>query len=464
MSITLETVIDPDGTLRYSSEPDAMVRVLLQRRNGTKLCPVELWYQGLMILSTDCDLRNLHHIENLHKHASTLQAAVKWHELLTAVAAALPDKTQPAWEPVVRTLSSYRVERKEYLWYPLLPKGAPASIEGHPKVGKSALTVKICCHLTTGKPFPTLIAGRPEPPFAPRHVVLFTYEDRPEDTIKPRVLINGGNMDLFHIAEGKRHPDTREVIPMSLQDLAMLERILQACSPALMIFDPMQSFFGDVDMNKPSETRPVLDAVSRLCKTFGCTPLYIRHHGKTPRSNAAHASLGTVDINAGMRSVLTVYKDPDVANRRVLAHTLTNGALGPSLQFLLTGVTHHVLIDADDGEDIITVEDVQVDWDGLSEWTSDDLHARLTQHDNNTQEATSALEGACEFLRAMLGQGAVLADDIHKAARKAGVARNTLYRAKSRLDVKARRHDTEGLPSGKWPWVWMLPPTNSEKV
>jgi hypothetical protein len=52
-----------------------------------------------------------------------------------------------------------------------------------------------------------------------------------------------------------------------MQDLALLRQALEAYTPALLVFDPVQSFFGrGIDMNHANDTRPVLDAVAELCK------------------------------------------------------------------------------------------------------------------------------------------------------------------------------------------------------
>lgn len=455
MSVTLTLITEPDGTLRYECGQDIVVRVQLHRRNGTKKCPVELRYQDTTVLSTDGNLRDLREIESLNKHALTLCNGVPWHEILTAIANELPDKATAPWTPVVKTLDEYTVERKTYLWYPSLPEGEPVALEGDPGAGKSAVLIKLICHLTTGKRFPTLFADRPEQDFAPRNVVLFTYEDKPSSTIKPRVLINGGDPSRVKIVEGKRDPETHNVVTMTLQDLPLLEELLKMHRPALMAFDPLQSFFGTgVDMNHAADTRPILDAVRNLCNPYGCTPLYIRHNGKAQRSKAMHAALGSIDITANMRSVLALYKDPDDDSRRILAQTKTNGRWAPSMQLKLVGATYEARHNT---QTVMPLEDVRVDWDGLSDLTAEDLNARECAHGNDSQEAQSALDQAREFLRDILQDGAVLADEIKAQAKKAGVTEHTLRRAKDKEKVKAKRQSQEGAPSAKWPWIWYLP-------
>jgi len=446
----------PKAPLQYECpQQDVVVRVLLQRRNGTKKCPIALLHQGDMILATDSNLRDLRDVEALQKHAGVLRQGPNWHEILTAVAAALPEHAATVWEPISRPLSQYAVERKTYLWYPSLPQGEPVSLEGDPGSGKSATLIKLLCHLTSGQRFPTLFPDRPEQDCPPRTVMLFTYEDDPHSTIRPRVELNGGDPARVEIIEGKKDPETGDVLPMTLQDLGELEALLKTHTPALMAFDPIQSFFGvHVDMNRASDTRPLLDAVRNLCKRYGCTPLYVRHHGKAQRSKAMHTALGSIDITGNMRSVLALYKDPNDDQRRILAQTKTNGRLAPSMQLRLVGATYETYTDP---LTIETIEEVRVDWDGKSDLTAEDLNAREGAHGNDTHEAQSALDQAREFLREVLTDGPLSVEELLAAAKQAGIKRRTLDRAKDKEGVKARRVPTPDTPSNKWPWEWHYP-------
>jgi transcriptional accessory protein Tex/SPT6 len=98
-----------------------------------------------------------------------------------------------------------------------------------------------------------------------------------------------------------------------------------------------------------------------------------------------------------------------------------------------------------------TVEDVRVDWDGMSDLTAADLNAREVAHGNNTEEAQTALDHAREFLREVLTNGPVLVEEIYADAKKAGVSQATLRRAKTKEKIRARREDPSALKS---PWIW----------
>jgi putative DNA primase/helicase len=454
MSIAIVSMKELDGTLRYDCGQDIGVRVGLHQKNGHKTYPVELLHQGTPILSTDCNLRDLRTIENLRTHADALHKHPDWHAILTAVARELPEQAHVPWIPVGQPLSAYTITRREYLWYPWLLKGEPCSIEGDPNVGKTALLIKLLAHLTTGRAFPTLFPARPEADFAPATVVLFTTEDSPDKTLHPRLVLNGGDATRVIFMRGKQDPGTGAILPMTLQDLALFEQLLEQHTPAMLCFDPMQSYLGPgVDMNQAGDTRPLLDAVAALCAAHGTTPLYVRHHGKTVRSKTIHSALGSIDITGHLRSVLTLFADPDEKQRRILAHTKKAGVPAPSMQVRLTGAEFDV--ETDDGTE--TIEECQIDWDGLSDLTSDDLNARESVHGGDTDETNSALEAARDFLREMVKDSPVLVDELSAHAKKAGVSEKTLRRAKDKDHVKARRRPQDGIPGSKWPWEWYDP-------
>ena len=429
MSIAIVSMIEPDGTLRYDCGQDIAIRVGLHRKNGHRTYPVELLHQGTPLLATDCNLRDLRTIENLRTHADALHKHPDWHAILTAVARELPEKARAPWTAVSEALSTYTITRRNYLWYPWLLSGEPCSLEGDPNVGKTSLLMLLIAHLTSGRRFPTLFDDLPEADFAPRTVVLFTNEDSPAKTLHPRLILNGGDPARVQFVQGKRNPDTGHRVPISLQDLEEIEQLLTAHTPALLCFDPLQSYWGPgVDMNSAGDTRPVLDAVASLCAVHGCTPLYIRHNGKTQRAKAIHASLGSIDITASMRSVLTLYKDPDERQLRILAHTKPAGRPAPSMKITLTGEDLDVVTDTG----FETIEELRVTWDGKSDLTSEDLNMRELLHGSDTEEENSALEQAREFLRKILRAGPVLVDEVSAQAKKAGVSPATLRRAKNK--------------------------------
>ena len=350
----------------------------------------------------------------------------------------------------VTSLATVMPERVHWLWKPYLPLGRPVALEGDPGVGKSALIAKITAHLTSGQPFPNVLNGQVPQPFPACNVCLLTAEDDPGDTILPRVALNGGDPARVSLIDGWSTLDGAQG-PVTMQDLDMLLQALDQHTPRLLVFDPVQSFFGrKVDMNSASDTRPVLDAVIGLCKRHDCTPLFVRHIGKARRDKALYAGLGSIDITAAMRSVLFLGEDPDNDQRRILAQSKANNArLGPSLAYKIVSVDHDLLTTTGD---LVTVEAPRLDWDGLSALTATDLASPPLAD----EEETSALDQARAFLRELLADAPLLAEEVRAAAKQAGVAMRTIHRAKPLEKILTRRRRLDNVPSKVWPWEWLL--------
>jgi putative DNA primase/helicase len=447
-----------DGTLLYTWNDTVVIEVMLHASNKSGRYPVITRYKGDQINKATVDLLNLKDRADIEAHCRALDGQVNWLQRFQHVAELLPARveTSTTWELVTTTLSMVKPKRVDFYWKPLIPKGRPVSLDGDPGVGKSALIAKLMAHLTTGKAFPTLLDGTSEHDFTPHHVCLMSAEDDPADTILPRVAVNTGDPSRVHILEGRRN-GKGEVEPITMQDLPMLHTALDRWRPALLIFDPVQSYFGrGVDMNHANDTRPILDAVAGLCKPYHCTPFYVRHIGKALRSKALHAGLGSIDIAANMRSVLYLAKDPENPLRRILAHSKSNNArLGPSMAYLLTTITQAYSMN--DGEEI-TIEAPRVDWDGRSPLTADDLNAPLAQEN---EEEKTALDEARDFLRELLQDAPVFSKDVAKAAKEAGMAWATVRRAKALEGVKVRKQEGHGEAA---PWEWYMPDDPSDQA
>jgi hypothetical protein len=87
----------------------------------------------------------------------------------------------------------------------------------------------------------------------------------------------------------------------------------------------------------------------------------------------------------------------------------------------------------------------RVEWMGATTHDADSLAAG-----NMTPHEKSVLDEAVEFLRDELEDAPVMAKQVFKDARDAGVAEITLRRAKTALRVRSERQGTEG-------WAWRLP-------
>jgi hypothetical protein len=225
----------------------------------------------------------------------------------------------------------------------------------------------------------------------------------------------------------------------------------------MIAFDPFQAYFGkDVDMHRANQTRPVLDALDNLCRTHNCTPLFIRHIGKSARE-AIYAGLGSIDITGVMRSVLFLGQDPENENRRIIAHAKMNGGrIGQSLAYRMVSTNHDILTD----NGTVTVEAPVLKWDGLSSLKANDLSMPPSTDTNNDR---SLVDQAVDFLQELLSPSPILATEVQSESKNAGFTMATIRRAKAKMSVKVRRRQSESEEqasegNSKQPWEWLLEP------
>lgn len=201
-----------------------------------------------------------------------------------------------------------QVEEKEtdWLWYPYIPYGKVTIIQGDPGEGKSTLALNLIAALTKGEQFPT---NRME--FAAKMCVYQNAEDGLEDTVKPRLQKAGANCSMVAVLDEYDEP-------LSMTD-PRLELLLRDTRASLLVLDPMQAYLGDnVDMHRANEIRPVMHALAALAERYGCAIILIGHMNKASTLKSIYRGLGSIDITAAARSVLTVAKDPKHPENRVI--------------------------------------------------------------------------------------------------------------------------------------------------
>jgi hypothetical protein len=211
--------------------------------------------------------------------------------------------------------------------------------------------------------------------------------------------------------------------------------MVEDTQPALVVLDPLQSFMGGkVNMNQQNETRAVLEPLLGLASEFGFALVIICHPPKSRYESAVNVVAGSIDLAAAARSILYIDKDPDCADRRVITHnkhSLTKS--GTTLLYRIVGV----------GSTAET-EVPRVVWEGSSNLTYNDL-AREPSGARQTAKGT-----AIEFLRSALAKGPVASKELFARGEQVGHASSTLYRAKTELNIRARKDGHGG-------WSWELP-------
>ena len=158
----------------------------------------------------------------------------------------------------LRIISGSQIEPKEvdWLWYPYIPYGKITIVQGDPGEGKSTFVLNLAAMLTTGTPLPYSTEE-----YEPMNVIYQTTEDDAEDTVVPRFINAGGDLNrIFFIYERSR--------ALSFADDRIGETIRRT-GAKLIIFDPLASYIGaEVSLNQANEVRSQMNYLIDIAKEY----------------------------------------------------------------------------------------------------------------------------------------------------------------------------------------------------
>jgi hypothetical protein len=342
-------------------------------------------------------------------------------------------RTTAATTPALLTtcVADVAPEAVAWLWEPYIALGTLCMLDGDPGIGKSLLMLQLAANISQGLPFPdqggTPTIGTREP----HTVLIMTREDSLAKTIRPRLDASGADVSRIHVsatwldAQGKEQAFT-------LKHLPLLEAELQRLKPRLVVLDPIQSFFGDIDMHRANQTRQLLDPLGALADKYNCAIVCVRHPAKPGEGvgKALHRGLGSVDIIGAARTGLFIEQYPGDDTQALMCQTKSN--LGPK------GRTQ-----------IFSKHEGVFAWVRPSRLSDEDLagSGRGPNH-------RAFLEAVLWLEQRLEGGLAWNATDIEAEAELQEISSSLLKRAKKALRVVSAQ--LKGEPHAGW--TWRLPP------
>ncbi len=310
-------------------------------------------------------------------------------------------------------MNEVQAEPVRWLWHPYIPYGKITLVQGDPGDGKTTFVLAVAALLSNGQAMPECDSTDPT---APQTVIYQTAEDGLADTVKPRLEQLGADCNRIHVID----EDERS---LSLADERIEQAIIKT-DAKLFIIDPLQAYLGGSDLNSAAGIRPLMKALGAVAERTGCAIVIIGHLNKKG-GKAQYRGLGSIDIYAAARSVLTVGKIDVDENMRAVVQGKSNLAqAGAPLAFG---------IDENGG----------LTWLGEYGITLDELLAG-----KSAAQAESRLSQAMRFIKDELEGGEAPAVDIIRRATENGIPRMTLDRAKQTLGVKSVKRQHR--------WFWTL--------
>ncbi|VWD62926.1 topoisomerase [Burkholderia lata] len=338
--------------------------------------------------------------------------------------------TQARPSVTITRASNVVPEAIRWLWPDWLPEGKLTLLAGSPGTGKTTLALALTATVTRGGAWPDGSACN-----RPGDVLIWSGEDNPADTIVPRLMAAGADLDRVHIITG-RTDENGELLPFDpAADMPLLaERLSDMSDAQLLILDPIVSAVSG-DAHRVNDVRRNLQSLVDMASAHRCCVLGISHFAKgTKGSSPAERVIGSQAFVALARMVLVAGKD-EAAERRILARAKSNIAPDDG------GVAYSLEMAETDG---ITAS--RVVWGALIDGSARDILGDVERDD----EDRTGLDDACEFLAGLLSDGPVRTKVLKADADGAGFNWKMMQRAASKLDVEKRK---VGMKEG---WEWAL--------
>ena len=326
----------------------------------------------------------------------------------------LKEPSKPETVKIIR-MSDVELTPVEWLWKPYLPFGKLSVLQGNPGEGKTYFAMHLAAACTNGKLLPNMER------LEPFNVIIYqTAEDGLGDTVKPRLIEAGADLDRVLVIDDSD-------VQLTLSD-ERIEKAIIENNAKLVIIDPIQAYLGaDVDMNRANEVRPIFMRLGQVAQRTGCAILLIGHLNKAAGMQSLQRGLGSIDIAAAVRSVMFIGKLKHDPTMRILTHEKSSLAPpGVSLAFSL----------GDEGG---------FRWVGEYDITADEMLSGIEpQRETKTQQAKDLI---CALLA---GGKQALSEDIDKAALERGIPGRTVRDAKRELGDALKSKIVEGRKKVFW--------------
>lgn len=333
--------------------------------------------------------------------------------------------------PLILSMEIVDEKEPEWLVPQCIPKGQITIAGGDGGSGKTTFWCSVAAAVSSGKKvffedIPMEFTER-----EPQRVLFFSSEDSLEYTLRARLRKAGADLrNIFTVSlKDKRFSEIKFNSPL-------LEEIILQIKPALVIFDPIQSFIPrNVSMSQRNEMRDCLNPLIGLGEKFGVTSLIIIHTNKRSNTYGRYRLSDSADIWDIARSVLIIGQTQD-SQVRYVSHEKSN--YGEPMETVL-----------------FSIEDGVASFKGFSDKHDIDF---VKERDLSSYQAPQR-QDAEDFIIDFLKNGKKLTKDLDDSANAFGISKKTMERAKTELRKKGiLGGKSEGFGRDKLFYSFLLAP------
>lgn len=322
------------------------------------------------------------------------------------------------------------IEAKEVAWFipGYMPAGQITMLCGDGGSGKTFVWTHIAASISKGC-YPDLFGGNPFEGNGNRNVLYFSSEDSTAYVLKERLQQAGA--DFSHIATiGLEDPVFSEI----RFDSEILHEIVSRKKPALVVFDPIQSFIPkELRMAERNAMRQSISPLIGLGEQFGTTFLIISHTNKRHDAWGRNRMADSADIWDIARSVLICGKTGEDDLRYI---SNEKNSYAEEAQTILFRVTDKGVIS-----------------EGFTNKKDRDYVMGMQSARNNAPDRDEAKEF---ILRELHNEEKVMAGELKERAKNFGISGGTFDRARRELcdsgEIEPERIGKKGEKGSVYYW------------
>jgi putative DNA primase/helicase len=319
----------------------------------------------------------------------------------------------------------------DWLWPGYLAQRKISIFTGDSALGKSQISCAFAATITSSHEWPDK-ENAPD-----GSVIILSAEDDPEDTITPRLLAAGANLDRVHILKSVKTKDKKPLVFSVQNNLDIIaDKITQVPDACLLIVDPITAFLGSkIDSYRITDVRAALQPLKEAIEALNVAALIIAHPAKSTVLNALNYVAGSGAFTHGPRLAFMAIADPKLPDRRLfLSYKNSLGKLPDGLGYFIES--------AFVGEER-NILSSRVVWDSAPvTMTANEALAATVEN----QKSKTAKNEAGEFLRTNMADPGepYSAAELIEAAKAKGINERTLRRAANKIGIRKSKKEFRG--------------------
>lgn len=328
----------------------------------------------------------------------------------------------PATETVIlRSAASIVPRRIDWLWEGWLAVGKLHLLAGAPGTAKTTIALTLGAAISRGGQFPDGSSAKRG------KVLIWSSEDDPRDTLIPRLIAAGADLNNIHIVESVNHNNKGKRVFDPSKDFPLLKSAVeQVGNVSFMVIDSVADAVAG-DAGKNNQVRRALAPVKEFAEEMGIATLGITHFNKNVTGKAMSRIIDSVAFVGLPRVVMIAFKKR--GNGSLMMRAKSN--IGPDTG----GYEFYTYVEPLIGYDGITAN--RVGWKGYIEGSADDhlrdAESNIAEPENEQQKAEKFLMD--EFSDGMRRESA----DVIDKAKSLGISFDSLKRARKELGMSSKK-------------------------